>query len=137
MDTAITAGAHQAKVLSLGRIYGEGANGELGAGVDVVLNKTAVVHPVELVTGKNQVVVHVPFVEKSLVLTDCIGRALKPAWAFWGLLGCQNLHKALAESSRKVVAHRQVTIQRRTIELGKYIDFIDFRINAIADWNIN
>ena len=102
-----------------------------------MLNKTAVVHPVELVTGKNQVVVHVPFVEKSLVLTDCIGGALKPAWAFWGLLGCQNLYKALAESSRKVVAHRQVTIQRRTVELGKYIDFIDFRINAIADWNIN
>ena len=137
MDTAITACAHQAKVLSLGRIYWKGANSELGTGVDVVLYKTAVVHPVELVTGKNQVVVHVPFVEKPLVLTDCIGRALKPAWAFWGLLGCQNLHKALAESSRKVVAHRQVTIQRRTVELGKYIDFIDFRINAIADWNIN
>ena len=118
-------------------VHGQGTHSELGAGVDVVLNKTAVVHPVELVTGKNQVVVHVPFVEKPLVFPDCICRALKPAWAFWGLLGCQNLHKALAKSSRKVVAHRQVTIQRRTIELSKYIYFVNFRINAIADWNIN
>ena len=118
-------------------VHGQGTHSELGAGVDVVLNKTAVVHPVELVTGKNQVVVHVPFVEKPLVFPDCICRALKPAWAFWGLLGCQYLHKALAKSSRKVVAHRQVTIQRRTIELSKYIYFVNFRINAIADWNIN
>jgi hypothetical protein len=77
----------------------------------VVLHEAAVVHPVKLVAGKNQVVVHIPLLEKPLVLAHRIGRALEPARTVRGLLGGQHLHEPLAEAGREVVTHREVAVK--------------------------
>ena len=94
----------------MGRIHGQGPNGEVGAGFDVVFDEQAVVHPVKLVAGEDQVLVHVPFLEQPLVFADRIGRALKPAGTGGGLLGRQHLHKTLAKAGGEVVALAEVTI---------------------------
>ena len=88
MDNAIAIGAHKAKTLCLHRINRQGAHGEIGTGCNMVMNKLGVVHPIELVTGKDHIVIHVPFLEQPLIFAYRIGRALKPAGAVGGLLGC-------------------------------------------------
>ena len=136
-DAALGIGAHQPKAFGLLGIHRQGPHGELGAGFDVMAHELAVVHPVELVTGKNQVVVHIPFLEQPLVLAHGIGRPLEPTGAVGCLLGCQHLHKPLAKAGREVVGHRQVTIEGGTVELRQHIDLVDLGIDAIADRNIN
>ena len=118
LDASISAGAHQPESFCLGGIHWQGAHGQLGAGIYVVLDEAAVVHPVELIPREDQVVVHVPFMEEGLVLPDGIGGAFKPAGAIRGLLGRQHFYKPLAKPGRKVVAHRQVTVERGAVELG-------------------
>ena len=102
-----------------------------------MLNEEAVVHAVQLVAGKNQIFINIPFLEQPLVFTNGIGSALKPGWAVRGLLGCEHLNKTLAEGITEVVGLAEVTIQRRTVELRHHVHLVDVRVDAVADGNIN
>ena len=136
-NAAVVVGVHQAKGLGLGRIHGQGPDGEVGAGFDVVLDEQAVIHPVELVARQDQVLVHVPFLEQPLVFAHRIGRALKPAGAGGGLLGRQHLNKTLAKTGGEVVTLAEVTVERRAVELRQHVHLVDAGIDAVADRNIN
>ena len=125
LDAAATPRAHQTKALGLGLVNRQSPDGEMGARINVVLDKFAVIHPIQLVTGEDQVVVHIPLLEQPLVFAHRIRSAFKPARAIRGLLGSQNLHKPLTKAGREVVRHRQVTVERRTVELGQHIDLVD------------
>ena len=115
----------EAEAFRLGRIDREGANAQLSDPVDVVLHEGAVVHPVQLVAREDQIVIDIPLLEQPLILAHGIGGAFKPAGAVGGLLGGQHLHKALPEAGREVVGHRQVTIERRAVELRQHVDLVD------------
>ena len=111
LDAAVLIGVHQAETFGLGCVHGQGTDAHIRACLDVVIHKKAVIHPVELVAGEDQVVVHIPFLEQPLVLAHSIGGAFEPAGAFRCLLGGQHLHKTLSESSGEVVALREVAVQ--------------------------
>ena len=64
----------------------------------MVLYEAAVIHPVELVAGEDQVVVHIPLLKQPLVLAYSICGSFKPAGAVRRLLRRQYFHKALAET---------------------------------------
>ena len=51
-----------------------------------MLHKTAVIHPVELITGEDQVFINIPFAKQGLVLAHRISRSFEPRRAIEGLL---------------------------------------------------
>ena len=136
-DLACGIGTHQAEPFGLGAVHRQGPHCELGAGVDVVLHELAVVHAVELITGEDQVVIHIPFLEQPLVLAHRIGGAFEPAGAVGSLLGGEHLHEPLAETGGEVVGHREMTIEGGAVELRQHIDLVDLGVDAVADGNIN
>jgi len=69
----------------------------MGARINMMLNKCAVIHPVELIAGQNQVMINIPFLKQPLVFANSISGALKPAGAIRGLLSCKNLDESLAK----------------------------------------
>ena len=64
----------------------------------MVIDELAVVHPVELVTGEDQVVVDIPLLEEPLVLAHSISRAFEPTGALRSLLRRQHLNETLAKA---------------------------------------
>ncbi len=77
----------------------------------MVLDEQAVIHPVELITGEDQVLVHIPFLEQPLVLAHSISGALEPGGAVRGLLRSQNLHEALAEGGAQIEGLAEMAVQ--------------------------
>ena len=130
-------GAHQAKGFSLLGIHRKSRHGEISTGLTVVLNKQAVIHPVELVTGKNQILINIPFLEQPLVFAHRISGAFKPGGTLRCLLSSQHLHKALTKTCTEVVGLREVTIQRSTVELRQHIHLGDAGVDAVTDRNID
>ena len=72
---------------------------QLRTGINMMLHKLTVIHSVELITRKDQVIFNIPFLKEPLIFAHGICRALKPAWAVGGLLSSEDLNKALAETS--------------------------------------
>ena len=59
LDAAITVGPHETESLGLRGIDRQGANRQISTGVDVMLNKTAVIHAVQLVAAQDQLIAQV------------------------------------------------------------------------------
>ena len=77
----------------------------------MVLDEEAVIHPVELVAGKDQVFINVPFLEQPLVFAYSVCSALKPGGTVRGLLGCENLDETTTEGIAEVVGLTEVAVQ--------------------------
>jgi hypothetical protein len=84
-----------------------------------------VIHPVELITGKDQHLIHIPDLEQLAVLAYGIGSAPEQARAVWGLLGRQHLHEATAETGGEGLGEAEVAVERLTVELGEGVDLED------------
>ena len=128
---------HQAETLGLSSIHRQGTDAHISAAGDVVIHEGAVVHPVELVAGKDQVVVHIPLLKQPLVFAHRIGGAFKPARALGGLLRSQHLHETLAEAGGEVVALGEVPVEGGAVELRQHVHLVDAGVDAITDRNIN
>jgi hypothetical protein len=61
---------------------------------------------------------------------------LKPVGVFLSLLGGEYLDKSLGEAG-KLVCARDVTVEGCRVELGEDVDFDYFRVDAVADRNID
>ena len=77
-DITLIIGAHETESLSLGRIHRQSSHGEISTAGAVVLDKFAVIHPIQLVTGKDEVFIHIPLLEQPLIFTNSISCSLKP-----------------------------------------------------------
>lgn len=111
LDAAGGIGAHQAEALGVLGIHGQGRHRERGPARPVGRHKARVIHPVELIAREDQHLVHVPGGEELAVLAHRIGRALKPAGAVRGLLGCQHLHETAVKAGGEVVGAADMAIQ--------------------------
>ena len=77
----------------------------------MVLNEEAVIHPVQLVAGKDQIFINVPFLEQPLVFAYSICSAFKPSGTVRGLLGCEHLNEPSPEGIAEVVGLAQVAVE--------------------------
>ena len=137
LDVSIIIRAHQAERLGLFRVHRKGCNGEVSTSAAVMFNEQAVIHPVQLVTGQDQVFIDIPFLEQPLVLPYSVGSAFKPGWTVRRLLGSQHLNESLTEGCAQVERLAEVTIERRTVELRHHVHLVDVRVDAVADGDIN
>ncbi len=72
-------------------------NGNVRFHIDMALDKLAVIHAVEVVTGQNQNVGRARFLQLNPLLAYRIGRTLIPVATAWCLFSGENLHPARRE----------------------------------------
>jgi len=91
--------AHLRRVFRADRLR---RDGDVGARLDVRLDQIAEVHAVEMVTGKNQVVVGIVAGEVAGGLADGIRRPLEPVGALRRLFRGKHLHESFREDVETV-----------------------------------
>ena len=111
MNATVTAGAHQTESFGLGCIDRQRTDGEVGTGINVMLDESAVVHAVQLIARKDQIMINIPFLKQPLVFADGISRSFKPTWTVRSLLGSQDFNEPLPETGRQVEGHGEVPVQ--------------------------
>ena len=102
---------HQTKALGLLAINRERCDGEISAASAVLRHEMGVVHPVELVTRKDQHLVDVPLLQQPFVFANGISCAFEPTGALWCLLGSQHFNKSLIKPRREVEGLGDMAIQ--------------------------
>ena len=102
----------------------------------VLFDKGAVIHAIEVVARQDQHLVGPARQKMPELLAHRIGRALVPIDAVLGLLGSQDLDKAIRKRI-KAVRRADVAVQRSGIELGQGEDAVDPRMQTIADGNVD
>ena len=81
---------HRRRVVDRDRLR---RDGDVGAALDVRVNQLAVVHPVEMVAGEDQVVLGVVAHQVARRLAHRVGGALIPVRVVRRLLGREDLHE--------------------------------------------
>ena len=102
----------------------------------MTVEQFAVIHPVQLIAGKNQLVIILAPHEPVQVLPDGIGGALKPIGIGHRLLGGQNFDEAFCKWIEPVRVD-DVAIQRSRIELREDENLLQSGVQAVADGNID
>ena len=98
---------------------------------------TPQIHLVELVAGKNDDVLHIGIRQEMLdALPNRIGGSLKPVRIVRSLFGGKDIDESAAEHV-ELVSLNDVLIERCRVELSKDKNFIDLRVQAVADRNID
>ena len=115
--------AHAGRIVRRDRLRGDG---DVGLAIDVRVDEIAEVHPVEMVAGKNQVVVGIVRSDVACRLPDRVGGALEPAGVVGRLLGGEDLDEAVAEQIHPV-GLGDVPVERRGIELRQHEDAAECR----------
>ena len=77
----------------------------------MVLYEEAVIHPVELVAGKDQVLINIPFLEQPLIFANSVRCAFKPGGAVGGLLGGQHFDESTSEGVAEIEGLAEVTVK--------------------------
>ena len=109
---------------------------DVGLPIDVRLDHLVVVHAVQMIAGKNQVVVGVVAHEVPRRLPHRVGRPLKPVRVVGRLLGREDFHEPRTEQIHPVRL-RDVPVERRRVELREDEDAPDVGVQAIADRNVD
>ncbi len=135
-DLAVDVEAEDAHLGRFARRHRLRRNRDVGAALGVRLDELAVVHPVEVVAGEDQVVVGVHLLEVPARLAHGVRRALEPAAAVGRLLGRQDLDETFRVAVEPV-GLADVTIERRRVELRQHDDLPDLRVQAVADRDID
>jgi hypothetical protein len=106
-------------------------------GIHMRLEHLPVIHPVKLITAKNQNVLAVLIIEVDQVLANRIGRPFKPSpIGIHRLLRSEQLDKTPGKII-KTVGLTNVLVQRNTQKLRDDINFIDVTVQAVADRNVD
>src|SRR5262245_41103148 len=97
-----------------------------------------IVHAVQMISRKNDVLVDIPFVEEPTIFAYGVGGAFEPAWALGCLLRGQYFDKSLRKTggSRSIGA-RYMPVERCRIELRQDVNLFDFGIDAVADGDVD
>jgi hypothetical protein len=102
----------------------------------VILDEFLIIHAVELISGKDQLVVVVASGEAMQVLPHGIGGSLKPIAILHCLLGGEHFDETLAELI-EAISERDVPVERRRIVLGEHKHPVQSGIDRIAYRNID
>jgi hypothetical protein len=103
----------------------------------VEIDYTPQIHLVELITGKNDDVLHIGIRQEMFdALPNRIGSALKPVRIVRSLLGGKDIDESAAEHV-ELVSLNNVLVEGRRVELGKDKNLIDLRVQTVADRNID
>ena len=74
-------------------------DGDVGVAIDVRVDHLAVVHPVQVIAGQDQVVVRLVVLEVAPRLAHRVGGALEPVGALGRLLGGENFDEPREKTS--------------------------------------
>ena len=110
LNRSVLISAHETKRFGLLRINWQSSDGEVSARLAVMLHKQAVIHAIELIPRQDQVLIHIPFLEQPLILTNSICSSFEPGRTLRGLLSSENLNKTLTKASAEVVGLREVPV---------------------------
>src|SRR5690606_29487903 len=116
--------------------YFDAANSDIRTALNVGCQHGAVVHLVNMITGKNQNVFGVVAANDIQVLQYRIRRAGIPG-GFQPLLRRQKLDKLTEFPAEKPPAPLHVAIQRMRFILCQHADPADAGIDAVGEWKIN
>ena len=83
------------------------------------LYELGIVHPVQMIAGKNQQRVYAPIANMRQHLAHRVGRSLKPIRPFGSLLGSEYFDEPICKR-REAVGRRNVPVERRRIELRQH-----------------
>src|SRR5207248_5866495 len=84
---------------------------DISPSIFVMANEVAIIHLIEMVTGKDQDVIRVEVADVHHDLAHGVGCALEPVFVLRRLLCGQNVYESIGESTEAVSA-RNVTIER-------------------------
>ena len=127
---------HQPKITRTIFLHGQSADGNVCIAFSVRFDKLHVIHAVQVITRKNHhvfdiLVLHV--VEQPAILTHGVGGALEPLLTALtrSLRRGEYLDETITtihDTVTKVVRARQVTVQRRRVELSQNVDLGNPRV---------
>jgi hypothetical protein len=136
VDEAIRVHLHDAQRAGVLAHDRDGSHGDLGAGILVLLQDLAKIHPVQLVAAQDQDVLRRVGQEVHQVLANRVRRSVPPRRIREGLLGGQNLDKAPRERIELVRA-RNVLVHGGRLELGQHVDVAQVRVDAVGDRDVH
>ncbi len=135
-DFPLGIGVHDAEARRVGARDGEGGERHLGLGLDVLREKFAVVHAVELIAAEDHVVFVRMLEEIAEVLAHGVGGALIPARIRRCLLSGEDFDERVREGV-ELVAQVDVAVQRHGVELREDVDVPQAGVDAVRDRNID
>ena len=103
--------------------------------IDVKLEHLTQVHLIELITREDGDVRSVVAGKVLDALAHSIGGALEPIHPVVGLFGSQDIHKSAIEHV-ELVGLDDVLVERGGVELCEDKDFVDVRVQTIADRDV-
>ena len=135
-DPPLGIGLHDAQRLGGAPAHRDGGDGEVGLRLDVLLQNSPEIHPVELVAAQDQGVIEVRAAEVDQVLPHRVRGSLVPRGVGMALLRRQDLHKAwgeVVELERSV----DVPVERGGEELGQQVDPPHAGVDAVGDGDVH
>ena len=135
-DLPLRIRVHDAEGVRLLALHRDGGNGQVGLGIDVLLEHVAKIHAVKLIAREDDVIIVRILEEIAQVLPHGIGRALVPARVRGRLLRGEDLDEGARELI-EIVRRIDVLVQRGGIELREHVDAAQPGIDAIGDRDID
>ena len=112
------------------------SDGDVGIGVEVVVQHLAVVHAVHVVAGQNQDVLASHLADHVDVVAHRVGRPLEPGVAGGRLLGGEDLD--IAGGKRvEPVGPPDVAVERDRVELGQHVHPLHMRVDGVGDGDVD
>ena len=128
---------HDAEAGRLHARHFEAADGDVGAGIDVLLQHQLVVHLVDMVAGEHDEVLGVIVLQDVEVLIDRVGRAEVPAVLRDALAGREDVEDLVALGAEEVPAALQMPDQAVRLVLRRDADAADAGIEGIRQREID
>jgi len=125
-----------AKMTAVGWVGGQGGDGDVGAGVLVLLEHALVIHFVDVVAGEDDHVLWLLGANGIDVLIDGVGRPHVPVLAD-PLHGGQNLDELSDFSAEDVPAFADLAIERKRLVLGQDINAAQSGVDAVGKRDVD
>ena len=116
--------------------HGNGGDGDVGAGLDVLVDDLAEIHAIQLVAAQDQQVIEIVIQKMDQVFAHGVGRALIPGGVGKGLFRREDFHEAAGEMV-ELVGLRNVAVQRGGIELRQQINAAQAGVDAVGDGDVD
>ncbi len=130
MISVVLVDMHDAEADGLHARHFQAADGDVGAGIDMLLQHVFVVHLVDMVAGQDDHVLDAIILDDVDVLVDGVGGAFVPLRFGDALGGRQNVEALVALGAEEVPAALHVADQRMRLVLGGDADAADTGVQA-------
>ena len=138
-DLAGVINLHEAERRGALLIHGHSGDGDVSLGLSMLEDEGLVVHAVEVITGKDDVLVALGLVEEPDVLAHSIRGALEPVLVLGRLLRGEHLDETLAVVGADVVVVRlrEVSVERGGVELREAVHLVDVGVDAVGHGQVD